>query len=739
MTKGKRFEEQAGAVELQEAGEAGPRRIGVSEAIVAGVVNGNGRRYPVSVIESAVAQLKGHLNESAGQGRVKQVLGEAEHPSDKNGRSNLLETVVKWDEVSFDGTTVRLGGVILGTSKGKDILALMEGGVKPGVSLRGYGESKVVKEGGRKIEEVTDLHLTGFDLVLEPSFKNEAVLESIQVEAEKTAEEIKMSEELEVKLTEAERKAAELQKKLEEAERTAAESQKAIEEAKTKDAIQAAIKEATKDLPFGDKLNGLFVEAIKGGEYASPEAVKKFAEGKRKEYGALAAQGLLNGLGFDEKKGEFKVIGDVLENETGTPEFARASFEISESLRKRDPQPRKDLSKNESQGAIFTRQLLERFDVVNRQQLLAEARLFNEAEAASDLNLPYNYSRAMILEAFPSLVAANIFDVGVMSTPDERIYFEQFVGETGFEVDITDDDIVTDQDAWVALTYKRIVPGTVVVTSKPAGTTYEEGTDYIIDYELGKIKTLSTGTPIVDGANVLVDYTYRAIRSGEDAEIQRAKMQLSYQLVTAAADRVSDYITDEAIKFSRATLGWDAVARTMANMVRQIRLDIDRGLIEKALGPALAVANNSGGTWVSATDPWSTLAEYIGYAKVKVLKRFYEPTFILMSDANADYLSNWESGFTRTGFPNALLDAAGFAGSVKGLPIFRTTQMRDSYILIGNRQMVSHRVFSPMTIKGPFQTFGSNRKLVAAEQYYAEEYNASICPLPEKSAVVKVS
>ena len=737
MNKGKRFEEQVGAVELQEAGEAGPRRIGVSEAIVAGVVNGNGRRYPASVIERAVEELKSHLNESAGQGRVKQVLGEAEHPSDKNGRSNLLETVVKWDEVSFDGATVRLGGVILGTSKGKDILALMEGGVKPGVSLRGYGESKTVKEDGRKIEEVTDLHLTGFDLVLEPSFKNEAMLESKQDEAEETAKEKTMSEELEVKLTEAEKAKAELQKQLEEAERKAAESKKTIEEAQRKAAIQAAIAEATKDLPFGEKLNALFVESIKGGEYASPEAVKKFAESKRKEYGALAAAGLMKGLGFDEKKGTFQVLGDVLENETGTPEFGRAAFEIQESIRKFEMRPAKDLRKNESRAAQFAIQLLERFDKMNKTALMNEARLFQEAEATSDLNLPYSVSRAIIAEAFPQLVAANIFDVGVMSASDERIYFEAFSGETGYTVTITD-EVVTGgaEGTWYALAHANVIPGTVTVTSNPAGTGYDEGDDYIIDYELGKIKFLTPGD--IGANDVLVDYQYNAIRQGEDAEIERAKVTLSYQLVTASAMRVSDYITDEAIKFSRSQLGWDARARTMASLVNQLRLNIDRNLIEKGLAGALSVASNSGGTFTSATDPWSLLAEYIGYAKVKVGNRYYAPTFILMSDTNADLLSNWD-GFTRLGFPNSLLDAAGFAGGVKGLPVFHTPVMRDTWNLIGNRELVMHRVYSPMTLKGPFQTFGANRKLVAAEQYYAEEYNVSICPIPEKGAVVKMA
>jgi hypothetical protein len=173
--KGQRIEERINAgVVLLEKEEGKARRIKIDGAIQAGVVNGNGRRYPAPVLETAVAELSSHLNESAGQGRAIQVLGEAEHPSDKGGRPNLLETVVKWEEVTFDGADVDITGRILETSKGTDILTLMEGGVMPGVSLRGYGEGKTIKQGSDKIFEVSELHLTGFDLVLEPSFENAA-------------------------------------------------------------------------------------------------------------------------------------------------------------------------------------------------------------------------------------------------------------------------------------------------------------------------------------------------------------------------------------------------------------------------------------------------------------------------------------------------------------------------------------------------------------------------------------
>jgi len=131
----------------------------------------------------------------------------------------------------------------------------------------------------------------------------------------------------------------------------------------------------------------------------------------------------------------------------------------------------------------------------------------------------------------------------------------------------------------------------------------------------------------------------------------------------------------------------------------------------------------------------------LGNAAVIVAKRFYEPTFYLASITNADRLSNW-SGFKRDGFPQALLNAAGFAGMVKNRPIFSSTEFPDTLWIAGNRELVQHRVFQPMSIQGPFPTYadagdGTN-KIVAASQYYAEEFNVTESTVPEKGAFVPV-
>lgn len=768
--RGKKFEERVNAsVILLEREEGKPRRIRIDGAIQANVVNGNGRRYPSAVLKTAVAELSDHLNESAGQGRAIQILGEAEHPSDKGGRPNLLETVTKWEEIAFDGANVDLTGRMLETSKGRDILTLMEGGVMPGVSLRGFGEGKKIKEGSENIFEVTELHLTGFDLVLEPSFENTAQLiesqSSMEDDMNELLEQLKklLAEHPELfnkGMTEAQLEALNEKqlKKLDESLRTAlgidpnaniieavkvnADKARKYDESQKQNEVKAAITEATKDLPFGEKLNKIFVESFNGMEFAAPEQVKTFAESQRKQFSHLAAAGVLKGMGFDEKTKSIKVIGDVLEMETGHPQFALASVEIMESIRKYENRAKRSLDRHaESPAAVLTQKILERFDVMYRAELLAEARRFEEAELTTDLNLPYSVSRAVIEEAFPTLVSANIFDVGTIEASPTKIFYETTTGESGYAATVTD-EVVTGgaEETWYSLAHGRITPGTVVVTSNPAGTTYVEGTDYVINYADGKIKFVTGGS--INTNDVLVDYGYSSIRNGEMQPIERVKTTLASKTIEAAADRLADEISSEAIVFSRSQLGWDAVARTMANLVRQLQRKVDQGLLYMAIAAVYSVANNATDAWIlgSTQDDYRTLVRLLGKAAVKVANRFYTPSFYLGSVTNTDELSNWD-GFARTGFPNALLNAAGFAGQVKGRTIWASTEFPDSLIIAGNRELVQHRVFRPLSIKGPFPIYaasGDVTRLVAGEQYYAEEYNATEALVPEKGAYIPI-
>jgi hypothetical protein len=390
----------------------------------------------------------------------------------------------------------------------------------------------------------------------------------------------------------------------------------------------------------------------------------------------------------------------------------------------------------------FTARCLERFDQLHKHRLIEEARRFEEAEIVSDLSLPYSVSRAVIAEAFPRLVAASVFDVGVIDTSPTLLFFEAFAGDTGYTATVTNEDVVADLDAWVDMDYKRVTPGTAVVTSDGGGVTYTEGVDYVIDYAGGRLMALSAAATIGDGDHLDVDYTYTAIRKGEMGVIERGEGHLSSVTIQAAADRLATQISREAVVFSRSQIGWDATTRTISMLIRQVQRKIDQGIFYMGLAAALTVANNSGGTWDHAANPVEMLVEYIGVAKVKVANRFYQPTGVLLSATNSDRLANWE-GFTAAGMrPDTDLRAEGYVGRVKGLPAFESTEFSDAYALAANRELVMHRVFQPLQLFGPYPTYdvsGGTSKLLAADQYYVEEFNATESPVAGKGAVVVIT
>jgi len=744
--KDKRFVESVGMIELLEAVEGQPRKI-KAIGITADVVNGNGRLYPAAVLEAAVQDLQSHLHESAGQGRL-MLLGEAEHPTNKSGRPNLLETIVKWDGISFDNRQTVLDGHILETSKGMDILALMEGGVMPGISQRGYGQSKMVKQNGQQVEEVTKLKITGYDLVIEPSDPNAAVIlfesksdmeetmdpeEILKIIREHPelfrgliAENVKKLSDEQAKLLESKIRqslgideSADLAKALTEA----VDAKKTLDAQSAQKAVDEAVAEQTKELPYG-KLNESFVQAVRDAKPATPEAVKSLVETKRREYDKIVADAKLAGMGF-------RPLGGVIEIPANQPGHIRGSLELLEHMERRGMyhKPADGLI-----NASFANQMLERFDEVFKRQLAEEGRAFEEAETTADLNLPYSVSRAIIAAAAPTLVATSVFDFATIDTSPTRLYFEKYTGETGSVGTVVDEVVVADLNDYVALANKRLIPGTVVLTNSGATVTYTEGSDYVINYANGMMMALAT---ITNGQSLRIDYQYDAIRKGEMAAIERGKVQLSFKTIEAMADRLATQISREAIVFSRSQIGFDAVARTLAALTREVAQKIDKGIFYLALASVLQVSNNTGGTWDRSSDTLLSLIERIGVAKVKVANRYYQPNAVVLSLTNSDKVANWD-GFTAAGSrPDATLNANGYVGRVKGLNVFETTEFSDDYILVVNRELVMHRVYIPMLLRGPFPSY-SDGKLVAADQYYAEEFNLSDSPIVEKGSYVKL-
>ena len=762
---------------LTEAEGASPSRRISAIGITADVLNRNGRMYPASVLSVAVLEAQQRM----AQGEY--LFGERDHPHDRDGAS-LESTCVNWDKITFDGKQVLLEGVIIQNEAGNDILAFFAEGIMPCVSQRGYGASDYIKQGDGYVEQILSLKILGYDLVVFPS---DAVAGVTKVESEElskmngtqnptditpplTVDDFKkqygdvvaqlLNEEQQKREAESQAQAQaqakiqaekdELERQLREAAgvpesanlqealKAQANKMKQIQEAELKAQIDTAITEAADKLKYSAEMKGKFVESVKRLEPHSLEEASRFIAATQIDYDARMAEVALKAQGYVPQKGPVIQANDVLESELGIPEFARAAFELNESLRKTTHTVLLNFKQPRNLNEAYAAKVLQLFASKHRHQLKEESRMWAEAETTADLPLRYSAAYGAMLESLPKLVSSSVFDFDTIDGSHTEIFFEKYVAETGSHPTVSSLAVVATLGEYVEITGSLIDFSSVVVTHATTLTTiYELGTDYLIDYDEGKFMAL-TGGAITNGQTVLASYKYRAYRNGEMQPIQRGKGKIDSQLIKTTPLRLATQISDEAMRFSRSQLGWDATNRTLSMLATEMQRTIDAHVFANAMHAVLRVENNSGGSYAS-TAPIADLVKMIGYAKVKLsgTGRYYLPTAIVMSEANSDNVGNWD-GFTQAGSrPDGDLNANGFAGRLKGTPVFASTEFSDSFTLVTNRELVMHRVSDPMEIQGPLPSYSSEGQLVAANQYYMQQYSASPSPIKEKGVYIR--
>jgi hypothetical protein len=748
------FVESTGPITLVESTSSdGIRRVrGIG--MTAGTINENMRRYPLPVMAEAVKKAQAQIDNPAGRIGRGPLMGEAEHPSDRGqSRAQWLNTVFVWESIDLNGAQVILDGRIVPTSQGQDAITLLEHRVLPGLSLRALGHSILLQESGQYIEEVQELELIGWDATIDPADQTADLI--LQESSAMRLKDLRGVRGLRDKDTEttpatgaspadppvtppapptppaAAPPAAIVPVPL--ADSLSADDRRRLDELAVRERrqqISTAIDAALADSPYAPAIRQQIADAVRGLDLPTVEA----AVGTDEHPGALArqravadamlSQAQLTLMGRPSPRGPVISGGDTaqlvpayaLPQQAITDSLVRATFQESHLARVANPR-----TVNER----YAQEYLRRFDAKYKPQLMAEARMFQDAETASDLTLPYTVQRTILTELLPTLVATSIFDVqSVDPAPIVNIGYETFSYESGVALTVTDESITSDDDVWVALLHQHLTFGTVVVTSDPAGTTYTEGTDYVVDYLGGRVMTLAGGT-INDATALLVDYGYSAIRQGEMQPIERAQMTLAFFPLNMAYDRLGTQISREAIVFSRGVLNYDVVGRVLQRIIFDLRKHIDGGLMRLALAESLRIANNSGGTWTAATDTYDDLIALIGASKVKVGNRYFEPTGVLMSLTNADRIGNWQGNTNAGGRVDTSMSAAGFQTVVKGLPVFASTEFPDGYIEVINREIVYYRVAEPMNIAGPFPSYHTDGKMIDADQYFAREMNGA--------------
>jgi len=159
---------------LTEGSGANKRMFISGPFLQAEKVNRNNRVYPMATMEAAVEKYNAdYISQNRG-------LGELNHPAEpvvNPERPAIMTTELKKNGVYFEGKAK-----VLSTPMGKIVENLLSDGVKIGVSSRGLGSLKPMREGFNEVQ--SDFVLTtAADVVFDPSAQT-AFVEGVYESAE---------------------------------------------------------------------------------------------------------------------------------------------------------------------------------------------------------------------------------------------------------------------------------------------------------------------------------------------------------------------------------------------------------------------------------------------------------------------------------------------------------------------------------------------------------------------------
>lgn len=122
-------------------------------------VNRNGRMYPRNIMERAVNK---YIEELVSKNRAVGTLGHEDSPKISENKISHLIT-----ELKFNGNDVLGKAKVLDTASGKELQALISGGVSFGCSSRALGSLKEGQNGIKIVQD--DFVISCVDAVLSPS------------------------------------------------------------------------------------------------------------------------------------------------------------------------------------------------------------------------------------------------------------------------------------------------------------------------------------------------------------------------------------------------------------------------------------------------------------------------------------------------------------------------------------------------------------------------------------------
>lgn len=402
-------------------------------------------------------------------------------------------------------------------------------------------------------------------------------------------------------------------------------------------------------------------------------------------------------------------------------------------------------------------------DNLNRRRAEARQRgtTFDETPTLrTAYNLPYLVMAGIVPEVYASLVSPEVFTVMPLKNETQRYYVEAW-GTTPTAT-VTDEDVTSDENAWVSLAHPFIVKSSVNVTNVAGTTGFVMFRDYVVDTEAGKLFTISgaNGGTIGDSFSLHVDYTYQLLAEGENAPIEFVSGSTSYATLVATAKRLGFNLSDEAIKFAASDIGYNVQGSHLQTATYRMAQELDKKMFEVA--EAYAYAGNMKGTaWtktpgtgVSIDDNLRLLVDYIAEAIDKIQQYYYVPTHIVMAQSLAHKFHRTDLLDTDVQRAGVAIDSNLIAGKLHNLPVYAIPygQFADQSVLVlAGKDAIVKGVYSPLEIVGGEgfinrATSGDTNRLVAARAWYLQEYYDLVVPvdptdsnLTRKIAVVPVS
>lgn len=148
---------------ITEAKEDGKKNYFIEGIFMQGnIKNRNGRIYPSDTLEG---EMNRYQKDFIDQKRSLGELGHPDGPTINGDRVSHLITSMKREGNDFYGKAK-----ILTTPMGEIVKSLLDEGVKIGVSTRGLGSVKQLKDGVMEVQK--DFHLATVDIVTDPSAPN---------------------------------------------------------------------------------------------------------------------------------------------------------------------------------------------------------------------------------------------------------------------------------------------------------------------------------------------------------------------------------------------------------------------------------------------------------------------------------------------------------------------------------------------------------------------------------------